>query len=191
MKKISLSLLILLLPTFLSFGQTSRGTVSGIVKDPNGAVVPGAEVTLINTETTVSRSSVTNDEGFYRFDAVDLGTYSVRVGAPSFSTVVRSGITVAANQTVAVDADLQVGSQQAVVEIVTGGSEPLQTEPPVRGGNISTRQITDLPVGSNPTALALTLPGVVTNRTGVGVGTFSVNGARGRSNNFLIDGTEN
>lgn len=191
MKNFPLLLLTLLLSTILSFGQTSRGTVSGVVKDPNGAVVPGAEVTLTNTDTTVSRSSVTNDEGFYRFDAVDLGTYSVRISAPSFSTIVKSGVTVAANQTAAVDADLQVGSQQAVVEIVGTSSEPLQTESPVRGGNISTRQITDLPVGSNPTALALTLPGVVTNRTGVGVGTFSVNGARGRSNNFLIDGTEN
>lgn len=191
MKKFPLLLLTLLLSTILGFGQTSRGTVSGVVKDPNGAVVPGAEVTLTNTETTVSRSSVTNDEGFYRFDAVDLGTYSVRISAPSFSTTVKSGVTVAANQTAAVDADLQVGSQQAVVEIVGTASEPLQTESPVRGGNISTRQITDLPVGSNPTSLALTLPGVVTNRTGVGVGTFSVNGARGRSNNFLIDGTEN
>lgn len=191
MKKFPLILLTVLLSIILSFGQTSRGTVSGVVKDPNGAVVPGAEVTLTNTETTVSRSSVTNDEGFYRFDAADLGTYSVRIGAPSFSTVLKSGITVAANQTVAIDADLQVGSQQAVVEILSVGSEPLQTESPVRGGNISTKQITELPVGSNPTSLALTLPGVVTNRTGVGVGTFSVNGARGRSNNFLIDGTEN
>lgn len=190
MKKFPLLLLTLLLSTIFIFGQTSRGTVSGVVKDPNGAIVSGAEVTLTNTETTVSRSSVTNDEGFYRFDAVDLGTYSVRVAAPNFSTAVKSGVTVAANQTVAIDADLQIGSQQAVVEVISGG-EPLQTESPVRGGNISTRQITDLPVGSNPTALALTLPGVVTNRTGVGVGTFSVNGARGRSNNFLIDGTEN
>lgn len=171
--------------------QTSRGNVSGTIRDPNGAIVPGAEVTLINTDTTVERSTVTNDEGLYRFEAVDLGTYSVRVSAPNFSTALQSGVTVAANQTTTIDAELQVGSQSAVVEVVGTGTEPLQTESPVRGGNISTRQITELPIAGNPTALALTLPGVVTNRTGVGIGTFSVNGARGRSNNFLIDGTEN
>lgn len=182
---------LLILCSVFAVAQTSRGTISGVVKDPNGAVVPGAEVTITNTETTVTRTATTNDEGFYRFDAVDLGSYSVRVSAANFSTAVINNVTVTANQTVAVDANLQVGNQQAVVEIVAGTSEPLQTEAPVRGGNISPRQITELPVAANPTALALTLPGVVTNRTGVGIGTFSVNGARGRSNNFLIDGTEN
>ena len=180
-----------LLCSVMTIAQTSRGTVSGTVKDPNGAVVPGATITLVNEATTVERTVTTNDQGFYRFDAVDLGTYTVRVAAPNFTTLVRSGVTVVANQTATVDADLQVGSQEVVVEVVAAGSEPLQTESPVRGGNISTRQITELLVAANPTALALTLPGVVTNRTGIGVGTFSVNGARGRSNNFLIDGTEN
>lgn len=174
-----------------AFAQTSRGTVSGIVKDSTGAVIPGAEVTLTSTETTITRTTTTNNEGFYRFDAVDLGTYSVRISATNFTTSVKNGVTVAANQTAAVDGDLQVGDQKVVVEIAANASEPLQTEAPVRGGNISTKQITELPIASNPTSLALTLPGVVTNRTGVGVGTFSVNGARGRSNNFLIDGTEN
>ena len=165
--------------------------VSGTVTDNNGSVVSGAEVKLTNTATSVERTATSNSEGFYRFDAVDLGTYSVQISAPNFTTVVKNGITVVANQIIAVDADLQVGDQKVVVEVTADGGETLQTEAPVRGGNISTRQITDLPVGSNPTALALTLPGIVTNRTGVGVGTFSVNGARGRSNNFLIDGTEN
>lgn len=183
---------LVIVSSMLTFAQTSRGIVSGVVKDPNGAVVPGAEVTLTNTDTTVARSVTTNDEGFYRFDAVDLGNYSVRISAPSFSTVVKSGIIVNANQTSAVDADLAVGNQQAVVEVTAEAGAQLQTESPVRGGNISPRQITELPIGGlNPVALALTLPGVSSNRGGFGVGTFSVNGARGRSNNFLIDGTEN
>jgi outer membrane receptor protein involved in Fe transport len=175
----------------VSLAQTSRGTVSGTVKDPNGAVIPGANVTLVSETTKVERSTTTNDEGLYRFEAVDPGTYSVRVGAPNFNTALQSGIIVAANQTATIDAALQIGTQQNVVEIMATGGEILQTEAPVRGGNISTRQITDLPVPSNPVSLALTIPGVVTNRTGVGIGTFSINGARGRSNNFLIDGTEN
>ena len=191
MKKLSMFILLVVMSSAIALAQTSRGVVSGTVVDPNGAVIPGAEVVLTNTETTVARSTTTNGEGFYRFDAVDLGTYSVTISAASFGKVTKAGITVNANQTAAIDAELKPGNQEVNVEVTADGGTALQTEAPVRGGNISRRQITELPIGANPTALALTLPGVVTNRTGVGVGTFSVNGARGRSNNFLIDGTEN
>lgn len=183
---------LIFLSSILTLAQTSRGTVSGIVKDQTGAVIPGAEVTLTNIDTTVARAATTNDEGFYRFDAVDLGNYSVRITAPNFGTATKTGIVVNANQTSAIDVDLAPGTQEVVVEVTADAGGQLQTEAPVRGGNISPRQITELPIGGlNPVALALTLPGVSSNRGGFGVGTFSVNGARGRSNNFLIDGTEN
>lgn len=172
--------------------QTSRGTVSGLVSDPAGAVIPGATVTLTSTDTNTSRTSTTNDEGFYRFDAVELGPYSVTINATGFGELLKTNIIVNANQTSAVDAQLAPGGQQVTVDVIGEAGAALQTEAPVRGGNISARQVTELPfAGRNPTALALTLPGVSTNRTGVGIATFSVNGARGRSNNFLIDGTEN
>jgi outer membrane receptor protein involved in Fe transport len=181
-----------LLTSVLTFAQTSRGVVSGVIKDQSGAVISGAEVTLTNSDTTVARTAVTNDEGFYRFDAVDLGNYSVRVAATGFGLATKTGIVVNANQTSAVDADLAAGTQEVVVEVTSEAGGQLQTESSVRGGNISPRQITELPIGGlNPVSLALTLPGVSSNRGGFGVGTFSVNGARGRSNNFLIDGTEN
>jgi outer membrane receptor protein involved in Fe transport len=172
--------------------QTSRGTVSGTVADTTGAVISGATVTLTNTETTLSRTAVTNEAGFYRFDAIDLGTYSLAVSASGFGTVTKTGVVVNANQTSAVDAQLAPGEQQVTVDVVSEAGAALQTEAPVRGGNISTTQVTELPFSTrNPVSLALTLPGVSSNRGGFGVGTFSVNGARGRSNNFLIDGTEN
>ena len=176
----------------VAVGQTSRGTVSGVVADPAGAVVPGATITLTGSDTGLSRTTTTNDEGFYRFDAVDLGTYTVQITATGFGALTKTNITVNANQTSAVDAQLALGGQQITVDVVAEAGAALQTEAPVRGGNISTQQITELPfAGRNPVALALTLPGVSSNRGGFGVGTFSVNGARGRSNNFLIDGTEN
>ncbi len=172
--------------------QTSRGTVSGTVADTTGAVIHGATITLTNNETTLSRTAVTNDAGFYRFDAVDLGTYSLGITATGFGSVTKTGIIVNANQTSAVDAQLAPGEQHVTVDVVSEAGAALQTEAPVRGGNISTKQVTELPFSNrNPVSLALTLPGVSSNRGGFGVGTFSVNGARGRSNNFLIDGTEN
>src|SRR5687768_5052784 len=106
MKKFTLVLTLIALFGASVFAQTSRGTVSGIIKDPNGAVVPGAEVTLTNTETTVTRTTTTNEEGFYRFDAVDLSTYTVSISAAGFGKVTKSGVIVNANQTSAVDAEL-------------------------------------------------------------------------------------
>lgn len=172
--------------------QTSRGTVSGVVTDTAGAVIAGATITLTNDETKVARTTVTNTEGFYRFEAVDLGQHSVKIEAASFGTLTKTGIVVNANQVSSVNAQLAPGVQEIVVDVVDEAGAALQTETPVRGGNITTAQITELPfAGRNPVSLALTLPGVTTNRFGFGVGTFSVNGARGRSNNFLIDGMEN
>lgn len=172
--------------------QTSRGTVSGVVTDPNNAVIAGAEVTIINAETSVSRSAVTNGEGIYRFEAIDPGTYSVKITAPNFGTVIKNDVAVNANQTSTVDTQLAPGAAAIEISVTAESGALLQTEAPVRGGNISRAQVTELPVASrNPTLLALTLPGVSSNRGGFGDNTFSVNGARGRSNNFLIDGTEN
>jgi hypothetical protein len=175
-----------------AMSQTSRGTVTGTVTDPNSAVIAGATVTLTNTETNVSRTTVSNEEGFYRFDAVDLGTYSVKISSTNFSDVLKTGVEVRANQVSDVGAQMQPGSQQVTVDVTADAGQLLQTEAPVRGGNIEAAKITELPfAGRNPVSLALTLPGVSSNRFGFGVGTFSVNGSRGRSNNFLIDGTEN
>jgi outer membrane receptor protein involved in Fe transport len=185
-------LLSILLAAAAASAQTSRGTVSGNLTDPNGAVVSGANVTLTNLETNVSRSTTSNSEGFYRFDAVDPGTYSVKINAPGFAEVTKTNVPVLANQVADVSAQVAVGGTEITIDVTADGGALLQTESPVRGGNIVAAQITQLPVsGRNPVALALTLPGVSSNRGGFGVGTFSVNGARGRSNNFLIDGTEN
>ncbi len=175
-----------------AFAQTSRGTVSGTITDPTGAVISGANVTLTNTATTVSRTTVANSEGFYRFDAVDLGTYTVKISASGFGAINKSNVVVSANLTSTVDAQLSPGTQEVSVDVTAESGALLQVDAPVRGGNIDATRITELPIATrNPVALALTLPGVSTNRFGFGVGTFSVNGGRGRSNNFLIDGTEN
>lgn len=183
---------ILLSLTSMVIAQTSRGTVSGTVVDQNGAVITGATVTLTNNETKVARTTTTNNEGFYRFDAVDLGTYSVKFTAPNFGEVEKNGVAVNANLDTDIGAQLAAGGQQVSVDVTADSSQLLQTEAAVRGGNIEERRITELPVaGRNPVSLALTLPGVSSNRFGFGVGTFSVNGSRGRSNNFLLNGTEN
>src|SRR5262252_5431012 len=94
----------LLLFAASALAQTSRGAVSGIVSDPAGAVVAAATVTLTNDQTGVSRTTNTNGEGLYRFDAVDLGSYSLKVAATGFGALNKTNITVSANQVAQVDA---------------------------------------------------------------------------------------
>jgi Carboxypeptidase regulatory-like domain/TonB-dependent Receptor Plug Domain len=197
-----LRILIVLLTMSIFYGtfiqvasaQTSRGTVTGIVRDPNNLVVPGAKVTLTSIETNVSRETLTSEEGFYRFDAVDLGTYKLTFSAEGFSPLENTDITVSANQTAVVDAALKVGAIDISVSVIEDIGVALQVDAPVRGGNITQTQITELPFQSrNPTLLALTFPGVSSSRGFQNSvdNSFSANGARTRSNNFLIDGTEN
>ena len=181
---------LLLLTAVIALGQTSRGTVTGIVTDPQAGVVPGATVEITNLESGVKRSTSTNEAGLYRFDAVDPGEYTISVAAAGFKTTVVKSV-VQAGQVLSKDARLEVGEPKVVIE-VQAGAHPLQYEAPVRGGNLEAAQITQLPFSSrDATALALTLPGVSTDRSGMSNSTFIVNGSRGRSNNFMVDGTDN
>src|SRR5689334_23043869 len=87
-------------------GQTSRGTVSGIVTDPSGASVQAAEVTLTNTATNLARSTTTNESGLYRFDAVDPGQYDLSIRQTGFNVAHLSGFTVQAAQVTSHDVRL-------------------------------------------------------------------------------------
>lgn len=185
-------LAILALNSVVAPGQTSRGTITGIITDASAAAVPGAVAELTGRQTGVVRSTSTNAVGVYRFDAVDLGDYDLTVKAAGFKTTANRSLTVQAAQIVGLDVRLDVGDNVSVVE-VSAQSVQLQTESPLRGGNISSNAAINLPFfGRNPAMLAITLPGVIEQRqNAAGTATFNVNGARGRSNNFLLDGTEN
>ncbi|MDX2179966.1 MAG: TonB-dependent receptor [Bryobacteraceae bacterium] len=171
--------------------QTSLGTVSGLVLDPSGSAVPAATIELTNVQQNTVRTAQSNASGSYRFDAVNPGNYKLKVAQPGFATFETSEFPVAAAQVITLDARLEVSTQASTISVVAETVQ-LQAEAPVRQASISAIQSTQLPIANrNPALLALTLPGVSTNRGGTGVATFSVNGGRGRSNNFLLDGTEN
>jgi outer membrane receptor protein involved in Fe transport len=180
------------------FGQTSRGTVSGTVSDKTGAMVVGAKVELKNNGTGVIRTSRTNEAGIYRFDAVDLGSYSLKIEVNGFKQFSVTDISIEANRTATIDATLEVGIGEETVEVSATTDELLIRDSPIRGGSISSREVATLPIaGLEPLSLARTLPGVV---QAVGSSTFgnggqntqfSVNGQRPRGNNYLLDGVEN
>jgi hypothetical protein len=186
-------LMLIVLGITFSVAQTSRGTVTGTVTDPSGAVVPKANVTLTDQATKVVRTAETNSAGIYRFDAVNLGTYEVTVDAAGFTKASVLKVEVSAAKISAVDVKLKIGSGADTVTVEAEAVQ-LQTEEQTRIENISSRKIVDLPVaGQNAYNFILTVPGVVTTDQGgsTNSGIGSVNGARPRSNSFLIDGVEN
>jgi hypothetical protein len=181
-----------------AFGQTSRGTVSGTVTDASGAVIPGVTVDLINSENGVTRSTSTNAAGIYRFDAVDLGLFNLKVSKAGFEMFFSNDLSVEGNRTTTADVKLQVGSSETVVEVNADGEELLTKDSPLRGGNFQPREVSQLPlVLLNPISLTGTLPGAVSpsGSTTYGIGNqatqFAVNGQRPRGNNYLLDGTDN
>jgi hypothetical protein len=181
-----------------ALGQTSRGTVSGTVYDSAGAVIGGAKVELKNNGTGVIRITQTNGVGIYRFDAVDLGSYSLKIDMNGFKQFAVTDLGIEANRTATIDATLEVGVGEMTVEVNASTDELLIRDSPIRGGNIGAKVITTLPIaGLEPISIARTLPGVVqaVGSSAFGNGgqntQFSVNGQRPRGNNYLLDGTEN
>jgi len=188
-------LIILMLTTGPLFSQTtSRGTVVGTVADQSGAVVPNAMVTLLEKATNLKREATSNQDGLYRFDSVLLGDFIVSVQASGFAEA-KADVTVTSTGVTPRDFHLKPGTSTTEVTVEGDSSTvQLQTEDSVRGGSIDSRSLANLPiVGQNSLNLMLILPGVVkTNLSGsLDSGIGSVNGARARSNNFMIDGGNN
>jgi outer membrane receptor protein involved in Fe transport len=192
-----LGLLLLAALYSAAVAQTSRGTLTGTVIDNSGAVVANATVKITEGATGATRQSSTNDAGIYRFDAVELGVYTVVVQAKGFGSQTQTGVDVQAARTLNIDFTLKVGtSAETVVVEATAGSIQLDTSEQTRGTHFEAQTIQDLPItGRDSLTLALLTPGV-TKSTGNSInqdGTFSfaVNGQRPRGNNFMIDGVEN
>src|SRR5436190_9767621 len=181
-------------PAMLSLGaQTSRGTISGIVMDAQRAVIPNASVQLTAFSTNVIRSTASNDSGLYRFDAVDPGFYELKFSQSGFQSVSTKEFEISAAQMVTMDVSLQIGETSETIT-VTAEVPQIQVETPTRATNIPAFAIQNLPFATNnAVSLSLTAPGVTSSKfaTPSGNRTFVVNGARGRSNNFMIDGTDN
>lgn len=169
-----------------AMAQTSTSQISGTVLDASGAVVPGAEVTLLNEATGISQKQTTTEAGVYAFPAIPVGTYTIRVEARGFKTTVRTGNTIQVNTPVTVDITLEVGATSESV-MVSASAELLQTSSAALGNVIEQRSITTLPLnGRNPLNLLMYEPGV-TQRSG---NTVNVNGARSTAVNVTIDGIE-
>src|SRR6266481_7881373 len=190
--------LLLLLALFsTAFAQTSRGTLTGTVRDTTGAVVKNATVKITQQGTGTTRQTTTNDAGIYRFEGVDLGTYTVSAQGAGFRTEDKTGVEIQSARTANIDFALNVGAAKEIVTVEATGIEVgLDTTQQVRGDIFSTRTIQSLPIIGGDSLTLLQLAPGVSLASGNSInqnGTlhFIVNGQRPRGNNFMIDGVEN
>jgi len=175
--------------------QVSNGAILGTVKDPSGAAVPNAKVTITNTDTNEVRNAVAGDDGAYRVPALRAGNYSVKVEAQGFKTVTQSALVLEVAQELVVNLTLEVGS--TTQEVTVTGEVPLvNTTSSSIGTTVNEVQMAELPLnGRNYIDLAFMNPGVQRNTfpTGGGAGAagvwFSTNGMPPRSNTFTLDGS--
>lgn len=176
-----------------SFAQTSLGTITGVVTDPKGAVIPNATVVAVNGDNGEKHTATTSSIGAYRIELATPGMYTVSIKASGFSELKLKNVVVTASVTTTANGAMAVGVAETIVEVNAIGAQ-IQTEDGAISHNLSTAEITQLPVSSlNPIQLALTEPGV-TRPTVAGFSNgfdISVNGVRSRGNNFLIEGQDN
>jgi outer membrane receptor protein involved in Fe transport len=187
--------LLLLIPGSL-IAQTFRGTILGTVTDPQGAVVAGAKVTVRNVDTGLERTSQTSADGSYAIPELPIGTYTVTISQSGFQTSVTSGLSVGVASEKRVDVALKTGTATDTVSVSAESLPQVETTTDTLGGVLTSKTVENLPVnGRDYTKLIFLNPGVagspdlITDSPG-SFGEFSMNGARGRSNNYLLDGTD-
>src|SRR6266851_151318 len=175
--------------SLLATAQTVvNGDISGTVTDPAGAVVSGADVTIISMAEGGSQTTTTNATGLYRFSFLKPGSYKLTVAAKGFKSVTQT-VSVSVGQVATVNAKVEVGAASEVVE-VTGSAPLIQTENGDTSTTYDETQLKALPApGGDITSYAYTAPGVIVSN-GAGYGNFSANGLPSTSNLFTVNGND-
>jgi hypothetical protein len=176
-------------------GQVDEGSITGVVQDPTGAVVPNAKVTLLNTDVGLTVTTATDSSGVYSFSPVRIGNYSISATAPGFSVTTQQHVNVAVSQNVRVNIQIKPGAETQTVEVSTAPPE-LQVQDASVGQVVNEQSVNNLPLnGRNFTFLAQLAAGVNTpqadTRGNAANGAFAANGLRPAQNNYLLDGIDN
>jgi hypothetical protein len=146
----------------LAFGQLNTTTMDGTVSDPQGALIPNAEVTVTNNLTGQVIRTLTNDRGHWAVPSLSTATYSVAVSAAGFKKAEKKDVRLDAGIPATVNMTLEVGAVSETIE-VTGGADVLQTSSATVSSDLTGRQVHDLPIPSrNATDLLVTMPGTQT-----------------------------
>jgi hypothetical protein len=183
----------MLLPLAI-YAQSATSKLVGLVTDVSGAVVPDAKVTVTNSQTRISRTTLTNSSGEYTVPFLDTGRYQITVEKSGFETSTLQQIPLAYEQTLREDISLRVGTATQEVT-VTAAASVLNTESATQNTVIDREKINDLPLnGRNFIQLAQLVPGVTPGLVAGNSGftlqgyTISANGQRDFNNNYTLDG---
>ena len=175
------------------------GSISGIVTDPSGAVIPHAQVVAANTETGVQRAARTDSAGFYSFPELPVGNYDILVQQAGFREYRQTGLVINANSALRVDVSLQIGESKQSVTI-SSTAVHVETTSTQMGEVITGSSMTAIPLnGRSYTDLLALQPGVVPQSTGeydagfkpsgsLNAGNLSVSGQRESANGFMVNG---
>lgn len=193
-------LTVMFLATFVALGQETTGGIEGTVKDANGAVVPNVTVTIVNSVQTATgstttgagagfrRNVTTNEEGFFRALQIPPGVYQLTTTPTSgFSEARYENVAVAIGRNTQLDITVTPGATTTTVDVAASDVAPVDTTNSAVQASISAQDIELLPKGTGFTSLLKTIPGT---RPESRTGGFSVDGASGGENVFVIDGQE-
>ncbi|WP_162539443.1 TonB-dependent receptor [Granulicella sp. WH15] len=179
----------------MAFGQEDRGRINGLVTDPTGAVVPKAGVTLLNEETGVTLSTVSDAAGAYIFELVIPGVYTVTGSSAGFKQYSATHVRVEVAAHIGIPIPLQVGQQNEQVTVQGTGGARLRTEDSVLGYTVESRSLAELPIlYSNPFDLQLLAPGITSTSLQPshtyegGSESSKVDGAQSGQTEFTLDG---
>jgi len=185
-----------LLGTATLLGQATISTITGVVTDPSGAVVPDASVTVLNQATGADFNLTTNNAGVYFVTSLIPGKYTVTVAAKGFKTYINRDLELTVDQVLRVDVALEVGAETQTIT-VEAAAPLVNTEEGRLSGVVTATQVQNMPLnGRNIYQLMQLVPGAV-NSTAVnfeqsagGIQT-NINGTRANFNGFLLDGVAN
>jgi Carboxypeptidase regulatory-like domain/TonB dependent receptor len=180
-----------------AIAQTNdTGSLTGFAKDPSGAVVVGASVTIRNNQTGQTRTQVTGSNGAYTFPLLPPGTYKVEFKVKGFETLVIPAAHVNVTETNEVDALMVVGSIEQSVTVMDSNAEAIQTQTSTMGTLVGSKQINDIPLTTRNYTQVLSLSAGVTSgvtnaaNLGQGSSTLNVNGNIYSANDFQMDGQQ-
>jgi hypothetical protein len=186
------------------------GSISGLVTDPSGAVVTGAQVVATETQTHIRTEITTDSKGFFNFPTLAIGTYDVEVHAPGFKAFRQTGVVIDANSNIRLDVNLQLGATTEQFEVRSDAVQ-IETQSTQMGEVISGTRMTTVPLngraytdllslqpGVVPSAYGAQAPGMndrspsgapaASGGGGLNSGNQSVNGQREASNGFMVNG---
>jgi len=173
-----------------TFAMAQAGSIQGTVSDTAGAVVPGAEITVRSLASNLTRTATSSGTGAFSIPNLAVGSYEVTVQAPTFKTFHAAELQISVAQVVSLNPQLEPGAVSEEVQVRGDQIPDIDLETSQVSNLVDEQKIKELPlITRDPYQLILLSPG--TSQTDSLGGGFSVNGARDRNNNFLLDGVDN